>query len=208
MENLSAQLVDYGVASAALSGESQSGDEYLVQSFADGVLVAVVDGLGHGGEAAEAARIAVQTLRENASESVIALARRCHKDLQRSRGVVMSLARFDATDSCMTWMGVGNVGGLLIHAGDSADNELRDREVLLMRSGVVGSALPALRASVISILKGDTLILATDGVSENFSDGITVTDPAQKIADRILSNHNKGTDDALVLVVHFLAESI
>jgi len=77
--------VDYGVATLALSGESQSGDEYLVQPFADGILVAVVDGLGHGAEAAKAARIAVQTLREHAGESVITLARRCHRTLGHQR---------------------------------------------------------------------------------------------------------------------------
>ncbi len=112
MEELNAQLVDCGVATLALGGESESGDQHLIQPFAEGVLVAAVDGLGHGAEAAEAARIAVQTLREHAGESVIALARRCHRNLQRSRGAVMSLACFNAADSVMTWMGIGNVGGL------------------------------------------------------------------------------------------------
>ena len=65
-----------------------------------------------------------------------------------------------------------------------------------------------LRASVTPILKGDTLILTTDGVSDGFSDEISINDPAQKIADRILSTHNKGTDDAMVLVAQFLAETI
>ena len=118
----------------------------------------------------------------------------------------MSLARFDATDSSMTWLGIGNVSGLSIHVDD---DELPGQEVLLMRSRVVGGALPALRASVIPISsEGDTLILTTDGVADGFLDEITISDPAQKIADRILSTHTKGTDDAMVLVAHFLAETI
>jgi negative regulator of sigma-B (phosphoserine phosphatase) len=204
MEKLSEELVDYGVATVALSGESRSGDASLVQPFAGGVLLGVIDGLGHGPEAAEAAQVAVQTLREHAGESVIALARRCHTGLQRHRGAVMSIASLDAVESSMTWMGVGNVSGVLLRADET---ESLDREVLLLRSGVVGSALPPLRASVVPVFRGDTLILATDGIEEGFYDKINIHDAPQNIADRILHSHGKGTDDALVLVAQFLAET-
>src|SRR5690348_7110196 len=116
MEKLTEQLMECGVATRVMEGESESGDEHLVQCFEDGVLLAVVDGLGHGAEAAEAARLAKETLREHAGESVLALTRHCHNSLQRTRGAVMSLARFNATDSSMTWMGVGNVDGVLMRS--------------------------------------------------------------------------------------------
>src|SRR5438034_8489388 len=148
MEKLSEGFVDYGIATVALSGESQSGDACVVQPFAGGVLLAVVDGLGHGAEAAESAQVAIETLRQHAGESVMSLARRCHANLQHYRGVVMSMASLDAADLSMTWMAVGNVSGVLIHA-DCA--EPPEREVLLMRSGVIGSVLPTLRASVIPV---------------------------------------------------------
>ena len=199
MEELSAQLVDCGVATVALGDETESGDQHLVQPFAEGVLVAVVDGLGHGAEAAEAARIAVQTLKQHAGESVIALARRCHRNLKHGRGAVMGLASFSGADSRMTWVGIGNVGGLLVRADGR-----EPRKILLMRSGVVGGALPPLQASVIPVFRGDTLILATDGVGGGFYDATSVGDPPQQIANRILHSHNKGTDDAMVLVAHFL----
>jgi phosphoserine phosphatase RsbX len=204
MEKLSEGLLDYGFATVALSGESQSGDACLVQHFAGGVLLAVVDGLGHGAEAAEAARVAIETLRLHAGESVMSLARRCHANLQGYRGAVMSIASLDASDLSMTWLGVGNVSGVLIHA-DSG--EPLEQEVLLMRSGVVGNALPALRAAVIPVFHGDTLILATDGVAEGFYDDISIADSPQKLADRLLRTHNKGTDDAMVLVARFLTET-
>src|ERR1043166_5109907 len=85
-------LLDWGVAASALPGQAQSGDAHLVKAVATGVLVAVVDGLGHGAEAATAARTAVHTLAEHAAESVLALLQRCHVALKGSRGVVMSLA--------------------------------------------------------------------------------------------------------------------
>src|SRR5437867_365164 len=50
-------LVHWAVATLALEGERESGDLHLVQPVTDGVLIAVVDGLGHGEEAAAAARL-------------------------------------------------------------------------------------------------------------------------------------------------------
>jgi len=49
-------LIWWGVAERALPGQTVSGDKYLVKPLADGVLLAVVDGLGHGGEATAAAK--------------------------------------------------------------------------------------------------------------------------------------------------------
>src|SRR5258708_50452 len=109
MEELIHQLLDCGIATQPLPGEPESGDQHLIQPFAEGVLVAVVDGLGHGGEAAEAARIAVSTLKQSAGDSVDSLVRHCHQNLLHSRGVVMSLASFHSEDAAMTWIGIGNV---------------------------------------------------------------------------------------------------
>src|SRR5690349_16912748 len=113
-------LLDWGVAARALPGERASGDLHLVETFPGGVLVAVVDALGHGEEAAIAAQLAVATLAKHAAEPVDALMQRCHLALRRkTRGVVMSLASFDAAERTMTWLGVGNVEGF-VYAADPA----------------------------------------------------------------------------------------
>ena len=203
MEELNRQLVDYGVATAALDHESGSGDQYLVHSFDQGILLALVDGLGHGAAAANAAGIAVQTLKHYASEPVVALTQRCHRALQRSRGVAMSLARIDTNDSSISWIGIGNVSGLVVRADHS---RLPKRQSLMMRAGVVGHTLPTLKPSVVPIDPGDLLIFITDGVALDFSDEIRISDSPQQIADRILGAHHKGTDDATALVVRFQGE--
>src|SRR6267378_4198238 len=112
-------LIEWGVASLALPGEAQSGDLHFVKQVRTGALVAVVDGLGHGAEAATAARAAVAALERHATESPVPLVERCHRALQGTRGVVMSVAVFDRSDRSMTWLGVGNVEGLLLY-GDGA----------------------------------------------------------------------------------------
>src|SRR5438094_10533426 len=75
-------LIEWGVASLAMPGEAESGDRHLVKSVGTGVLVAVVDGLGHGAEAASAAKAAVAALERHASESPAPLLERCHRALR------------------------------------------------------------------------------------------------------------------------------
>ncbi len=203
MEDLKRQLVDFGVATMALDQESESGDKYLVHSFDQGILLALVDGLGHGTEAAIAAGRAVQTLKDYASEPVVKLTQRCHRALQRSRGAAMSLARVDTKDSSMSWIAIGNVSGLVVHADH---HRLPKQQTLMMRAGVVGHTLPALQASAVPIDPGDLLIFITDGVALSFSEEVRIGDSPQQIADRILRAHHKGTDDATALVVRFQVE--
>ena len=197
-----AALIDWGVASSALPGETQSGDLHLVKPLAGGVLIAVVDGLGHGAEAATAARRAVTTLDEHASESVLALLERCHWALKDSRGVVMSLAFADRRQNALTWAGVGNVECMLFHA-TAATPANPTRASLVTRGGIVGSELPQIRAQVLPLAAGDVVIFATDGIREGFSDGLQFEAPPQQLAEHILSQHGKGTDDALVLVARY-----
>jgi len=197
-----AALIDWGVASSALPGETQSGDLHLVKPLAGGVLIAVVDGLGHGAEAATAARTAVTTLDEHASESVLALLERCHWALKGSRGVVMSLAFADRRQNALTWAGVGNVECMLFHATPATPAN-PTRASLVTRGGIVGSELPQIRAQVVPLAAGDVVIFATDGIREGFSDGLQFEAPPQQLAEHILSQHGKGTDDALVLVARY-----
>lgn len=197
----SGAIIALGVAEAPMPGEHESGDLYLLQPSPNGVLLAVVDGAGHGTEAAAAARIAAATLEAFARESPIALIRRCHKELNGTRGVVMTLAFFHHPDRTMTWLGVGNVEGVLFRPG--AEGHIPSERVLL-RGGVVGHQLPALHASVVPVTPNDILILATDGIKPDFADHLALDADLQHIADRILVQHRKETDDALVVVARYL----
>ena len=197
-----ATVLDWGVATAALPGEAESGDLHLVRPAAGGALVAVVDGLGHGSEAATAARLAVAALASHAQESPLSLFEHCHRALKGTRGVVMSLASFRRGDASLTWLGVGNVEGVLLRAVAGAD-VARARSSLVTRGGIVGSELPRLQPEVLPLAAGDTLIFATDGIREGFVEGLPTDATPQQQADHILARHRKGTDDALVLIARY-----
>jgi len=199
-----AALIDWGVATLTLPGERESGDLHLVKPVRAGVLVSVVDGLGHGAAAAAAARAAVAALNRHAQESVLPLLQRCHQALAGTRGAVVSVALFDRADGSMTWLGVGNVEGVLLYADAG---ERRGRERLVTRGGIVGSELPPLRAEVLAVAPGDTLVLATDGIQSGFADELTVDAPPQQLADQILARSGKRTDDALVLVARYVGDA-
>ena len=194
-------LIETGVASAMREGQTQSGDRHVVKSFIDGVLVAVVDGLGHGHEAAAAAKTAITILESHAGEPLISLLRRSHETLRFTRGVVMSVACFSAPEGSMTWLGVGNVEGVLLRANPKAS---RHGESLLLLGGVVGSKLPLLHAFTVPVARDDTLIFTTDGIESGFTENLTLSDPPQKTAEKIIAMHSKKTDDALVLVARFV----
>ncbi|OLE60399.1 MAG: hypothetical protein AUG10_05965 [Gemmatimonadetes bacterium 13_1_20CM_2_70_10] len=184
-----------------MAGQRESGDLHLVKSVDGGALVAVVDGLGHGEDAAFASKTAVGTLERYGHEPPLSVLQRCHEALIGTRGVVLSLARFDSTRGMMTWLGVGNVEGLLQHADWS---ERSARATLVTRGGIVGGDLPAVQAAVVPVAPGDTLVFATDGVRHEFPAEISISEPPQRLADQILARFGKGTDDALVLVARYL----
>ena len=163
-----------------------------------GILVAAIDGIGHGEEAANAAKAAVAILKAGSEQPIISLLERCHEELRATRGVVMSLASIELEHGMMTWAGVGNVQGALMRNGAQKGNV---QEVLLLRGGVVGSQLPALQASVLPVAKGDTLVFVTDGIRGEFAEGLAAMESPQRAADKILKQHCRGNDDALVLVV-------
>ena len=58
METINSPLVEYGVANFALAGEGTSGDCHVLIARPEGLLVAAIDGIGHGEEAADAAKTA------------------------------------------------------------------------------------------------------------------------------------------------------
>jgi phosphoserine phosphatase RsbX len=196
-------LLEWGMAGQPLAGQSESGDLGLVLPFPGGILVGALDGLGHGDEAAAVARSAAEVLRAQPEAPVIWLVRECHRALGDTRGVVMSLASFSARYATLTWIGIGNVEGLLLRADAAATPP---RETLLLRGGVVGFKLPELGAAVLPVARGDALVFATDGIRSEFANGLSLAHPPQQVADQILARHGKKTDDALALVALFLGE--
>jgi serine/threonine protein phosphatase PrpC len=204
MADIRPPALEHGIAEATLPGQATSGDGYVIRPLRDGILVAVVDGLGHGQEAAFATGIAMDTLRTSDEASVIAMMRRCHEALRMSRGAVISLALFSALDETVTWLGVGNVAGRLLRA--ERTSESRD-ETLLQRSGLLGHKLPVLQATILTLSPLDIVILSSDGIDPEFADSVRMDDSVKTSAQRILAEHYNRSDDAVVVVTRYLGRA-
>lgn len=194
-------LLEFGVSSLPAPGQHESGDLYLVQDTPGGALAGVVDGVGHGAEAAGVARRTVDLLREHCREGVIPLVTRCHALLKQTRGVVMSLVSFCAAENTITWLGVGNVEGMLLRRAPQGHP---GQEPMLVRPGLVGYRLPALQAVITPIAEGDLLILTTDGIRAEFGQSVPHEGAPDRIAEYICSHFRRPEDDALVLAVRYL----
>jgi len=202
MEEMRSPFVEWGIAALPLAGQEQCGDAYAAKAWKKKFLAAAIDGLGHGRQAAIAAGIAVDTLTRYTSDSddVISLVKRCHQSLLGTRGVVLSLALFDVMNNAMTWVGVGNVDGLLVRADPQTKPA---SESLFRRGGVVGYQLPPLRPSTLRVNRGDLIIFSTDGICRAFSREVCLQESPQQIADMVIKGYNRKTDDALVMVVRY-----
>jgi negative regulator of sigma-B (phosphoserine phosphatase) len=200
METLAPASIEWGVVSRALPGQPACGDLSVVKPFDDGVLMAVLDGVGHGEAAALAAAAAAAILEAHPAERLTLLVQRCHEALRTTRGVAMSLASINVSRGLVAWLGVGNVEGVLLRRGfvlGAAEKSL------MLRAGVVGLQLPSLEVEVLQVTAGDTLVFATDGIRADFGRGSARKSPPQTAAENILTRHGKTTDDALVLVARY-----
>lgn len=190
--------IEWATAGRQLPGEHVSGDQSIAVGIdVDAALFGVIDGLGHGPDAATAAIRAVDVLKDARDERLEVLVQLCHRVLAGSRGAAITLARVDFGAGTLTWTGVGNVTGHLVA---KAPTGIHIRSSARLAAGIVGYRIPEIRpAQVVGLRAGDLIVIATDGIAEDHLDHIDFAGSATVIADEMLGKHAKETDDALVL---------
>jgi len=190
--------IEWATAGRPRPGEDVSGD----QSIAVGIngraaLFGVVDGLGHGPAAANAAISAAEALKNARAERIEVLVQLCHRVLGGTRGAAMTLARVDFEAGQLYWTGVGNVTANLVAKAASG---IHVRSSARLTAGIIGFRIPEISpAQVVSIRTGDLLIIASDGIAEDHLDHIDFAASAAGIAEQILGKYAKDSDDAMVL---------
>jgi serine phosphatase RsbU (regulator of sigma subunit) len=183
-------------ASRPYPGEVENGDAWQVDWHANSCRIAVVDGLGHGSQAAAAARAACHALAERPELSPPQGLRLCHDALASTRGAAISIASIELDTSRLVYSGVGNVDAHLWQGGR--------QERLVGYRGIVGRTLPTLRDFSFSLQPEWVLLIHTDGVSGRFRVETLfaelLTNP-QQLAQHILEGWGRKTDDATVVVI-------
>jgi phosphoserine phosphatase RsbX len=196
-----AGFLDWAVASRPMAGEDLSGDVATVQTSDHRAVIAVIDGLGHGREAAVAAQAAAQVVEKHRAEPLEVLLLLAHEQLADSRGAAATLAIVDGAAGRLEWLGVGNVNATLLRADDTA--RPRTHGVFLCR-GVLGYLFPSLHiADPLPLAPGDLLVVATDGVRGDLIGPVRPEVPVARLAETILADQATTDDDALVLVARY-----
>jgi phosphoserine phosphatase RsbX len=189
-------------AAMTKEGEEVSGDCACIGHTEAGVLVGVVDGLGHGVDAGEAAQRAGVVLEDPGTGMRVSEAlRRCHVALRGTRGAVIALAAFPAQAADMEWLAVGNIEGILVRGRTGRPG----REMIVQRPGIVGHHMPPLRSSTLPVRAGDTLVFATDGVRREVAQAVSRRGTARLAGGvaALLEEFATGNDDALLLTARY-----
>jgi negative regulator of sigma-B (phosphoserine phosphatase) len=187
--------MQFGVINRPLKGQTACGDAYFIKEFANQVFIAVIDGLGHGQEAAAAAGTAVEYLTKNYRESLTEIIQGSHEALKKTRGAVMGIALIDLDRAVLRCAGVGNIDIRVIS---------RTPILPVSRTGILGHNLPKIREEEFPYAPGDLLILHSDGISGKLD--LNLCPPEflgqhpQAIAEKIAAKFGRETDD-LTLVV-------
>ena len=198
-----ARPVEWGIAARDRPGERTSGDRAVVSLVAEGALVVAIDGLGHGDEAARAALTAADVVRASPTPDLVTLLKACHVGLRGTRGAAISLAFLSVAGGGLTWLGVGSVEGRML-SGDPSSR--RPKGSLPLAAGIPGHHLPDVSTATLPMEPGDVLVLATDGIDAAFADALDTSGSTQAISERILADHGRRPDDALVVAVRYLGD--
>jgi anti-sigma regulatory factor (Ser/Thr protein kinase) len=186
----------FGVATRPYPGQVVNGDAFVVKRWGESALVGVIDGLGHGQGAHEAAEAARQYVEDHSTQPLEALFRGTARACASTRGVVMALARFDCAAWKLTFASVGNVEARVFGSPQSLS--------FMIRRGVLGLNAPRAVVTEHPWRPDHVLVLHSDGLRthwrwENFPD--LALKPPEVIAQGLLRALAKDEDDATVIVV-------
>lgn len=188
---------ELGALTTPKPGQDCFGDAWAAVER-DGVLTAlVVDGVGHGPQAAEAARLAVGRFVDQPGEAPEETMAAFHEALRGSRGAVAGVARIDPAAGTLRWAGVGNIAGLVAAPGE------KERR-FVSHVGTLGHVADRIQPFEHACPPGSLVVLCSDGVATSWSldddPGLAAHHPAV-VAGVLHRDHRRGRDDATVLVV-------
>lgn len=187
-----------GAICVPIEGEQECGDLWSAISHPGGKRLLVVDGLGHGPYAAEAARAAAEAFHRNKNLSVSLTMEKVHVALRPTRGAAVAIADLNFERSNLEFVGVGNISAFLFQNGE--------RHGMVSSSGIAGHDIRRLQVFTHAFVPGAGLILHTDGLTSRWDlhsgpyASVLTRNPAI-LAGVLFRDFCRGRDDATVVVV-------
>ncbi len=185
-----------GVVCVPYPGETVCGDAWMVAQQEERCLALVVDGLGHGPAAADAARAVVQACRQHGTRTPEELLATAHTAAQGTRGAAVGLAEINTATQRLRFAGVGNIAGIVWTA--------TGRRGLASHNGIIGHAMRRQQVFTYPWSPDVVVVLHSDGLLTRWRldayPGLVRRHPSL-IAGVLYRDFARGRDDVTVLVV-------
>jgi len=184
-----------GAVSEPMRGEEECGDGWGLRRFSDSLVLMLVDGLGHGVFAAEAAREAEQVLARTQVDSPLHILQDIHDALKKTRGAAAAVSRIQPAQGLLSFAGVGNISASIVSPGNSRS--------MASHNGTVGHHMPRIQEFTYPWNADSILIMHSDGLSSRWDleryPGIWCRHPSL-ISAMLHRDFSRGRDDVTVLV--------
>jgi serine phosphatase RsbU (regulator of sigma subunit) len=184
------------VATRPYPGETVSGDAWQLDGEEGRYRLTLVDGLGHGPEAALAAQRATSTLAAQPALGPTDSVQACHRALAGTRGAAIAVVCLDLPAAELRFAGIGNVEAQLWQGGHV--------ERLIAYRGIVGAVMRTVREFVLPLEADWVLVMHTDGIRGRFDLPALPAFQRRNMADlaaAILADWSRLQDDATVVAV-------
>jgi len=185
-----------GAVRVARRYEPVCGDDWAYRDLPlQGHTFVVADGLGHGENAALAAREAVSVLQASPSCSPCVLIDTMHGRLRSTRGAAVMVVQVDSARGRIRHAGIGNISAVVFDG-----SKVRH---LVSQNGIVGHDTRRIREQETACPDSWMLVMHSDGVTGRWDlehyPGLPARDPSV-IAGVLYRDHKRDRDDACVLV--------
>ncbi|HWQ20956.1 MAG TPA: ATP-binding protein [Methanotrichaceae archaeon] len=191
--------LEFGAATRAHPLMSVNGDTFVIKCWGTSALIGVIDGLGHGQQALLAAQAARRYVEIHYNQPLLSIFTGVDRACRATRGVVMSLARFDWISDLsrvtLTFSGIGNVEMSIIGKQEPLN--------FVIRRGILGAGTPSPVVTEHIWKPGYVMVLHSDGISAHhkWSDLPELRNASvEVVAQHILQRLARKEDDATVIV--------
>jgi anti-sigma regulatory factor (Ser/Thr protein kinase) len=187
--------LEIGVVSEPIRTETACGDGWGVRGTGNTALLMVVDGLGHGILAADAAREAERVLSEAKEDSICDIVQDMHDALKKTRGAALAIAKIQFEKQLLSFAGVGNISASIVAMGSSRS--------ISSHNGTVGHQMSRVQEFTYPWNSDSLLVMHSDGLGTHWNledyPGIWSKQPSV-IAAILHRDFYRGRDDVTVLV--------
>jgi anti-sigma regulatory factor (Ser/Thr protein kinase) len=186
---------EFGAVCLALSGEIECGDAWRIAKHGAEMAMMVVDGLGHGPLASNAARAAAAAFLQRPFELPGETITHLHRALSGSRGAAAACALLNIEKSTLSYAGVGNISGSIVSTDKSRG--------MVSHNGILGVQLLRKQQFEYDWRPGNCIVMHSDGMSARWSLGAypgLFSHHAAVIAGVLYRDFGRPRDDVTVLV--------